>query len=122
MSISTGMIENFDSTTSARAAARETVITATESIADRLDRVEHVLGDLNGVVMRAGAQLAPILAGGGYSEPPSDLNPASGMMKGSHRSEVAQRLLDLAARADQLADTVTQVRHRLEAVLDATEL
>ena len=36
---------------------------------DRLERLEHVLGNLNGVVMRAGVDLAPVLTGGEYPEP-----------------------------------------------------
>jgi hypothetical protein len=49
-------------------AARPTVFAAVQHADDRLDRLENTLGDLNGVIKRAGAQLAPILTGGTYAD------------------------------------------------------
>lgn len=100
---------------------RETIPTAIEYAADRLDRIEHVLGDLNGVVMRAGSQLGPILSGGGYAEPPTaPADPSPG--EDPTRSTIARQVTALGRHADDLADVVTAIRHRLEAVLDGVEL
>lgn len=89
---------------------------------DRIDRLEHVLGDLNGVVMRAGTDLAPVLTGGTYTDtddaPPMGDEPTPE----DRRSTIARRIGALGSRVDGLADATTAIRHRLEAILDAVEL
>lgn len=93
-------------------------------LVDRLDRIEHVLGDLNGVVMRSGAQLEPILTGGTYADPDDEaraVDPGSPSPE-DRRSTIARRVSAAAERADQLADVTVRVRLRLEAILDAVEL
>lgn len=94
-------------------------------VVDRLDRLEHVLGDLNGVVMRAGAQLEPLLTGGTYADPddePRAVDPHDGPTPEDRRSTIARRIASTAERTDQLADVTARIRYRLEAILDAVEL
>ena len=106
---------------------------------DRLDRLEHVLGNLNGVVMRAGSVLEPLLTGGEIAEPETnprldeDTTPEDRRStRGPHVDELAARwrqLLDitkrvtrLGLRTDNLTDAAQTITHRLEAILDGLEL
>lgn len=92
---------------------------------DRLDRLEHVLGDLNGVVMRAGAQLEPILTAGTYADPDGEgtaAELASSPTPEDRRSTIARRIASTAERTDALTDAAIRIRHRLEAILEAVEL
>lgn len=96
---------------------------ALELVDDRLDRLEHVLGDLNGVVMRAGAQLSDLLTGGTYSDldvPPHD--PPTEATPEDTRSTIARKVAGKAQRTDRLTDAVVAIRIRLEAILDASEV
>lgn len=90
--------------------------------ADRLDRLEHVLGDLNAVVMRAGSDLEPILTDGSYDYPseaaPTDRDPTPE----DRRSTIARRIGHLGGRTDTLANAAADIRRRLEGILDAVEL
>lgn len=90
---------------------------------DRLDRVEHVLGDLNGAVMRLGGDLEPILTDGSYGEPGVDPGvPQATTSAEDRRSTVARRIHGLATRADQLADSAGYIRDRVAAIVDAIEV
>jgi hypothetical protein len=90
---------------------------------DRLDRLEHVLGELNGVIMRAGAQLEPILTGGRYADVDTyGADAPAAPTPEDTRSTIARRVAGHAQRADRLADATAAARIRLEAILDAVEL
>lgn len=89
---------------------------------DRIDRLEHVLGNLNGVVMRAGSDLEPLLTGGEYAEPPTDPQASEETTAEDRRSTIAKRVTRLGLRADNLATATDYITRRLEAILDAVEL
>lgn len=101
--------------------ARATLFGAVAVTDDRLDRLEHVLSDLNGVIKRAGAQLAPILTGGTYpDQDPGDA--IRQVMPSEERSPLAESINGLATRADRLADVVGYMTRELSAILDAAEV
>lgn len=90
---------------------------------DRIDRLEHVLGNLNGVVMRAGVDLEAILTGGEYAEPETYPQPSEdATTPDDRRSTIAKRVTRLGNRADNLATATDYITRRLEAILDAVEL
>lgn len=102
-------------------AARPTVFAAVQHADDRLDRLENTLGDLNGVIKRAGAQLAPILTGGTYADQdPGD--PMRQILPSEERSPLADTISLLATRADRLADYAGLIARELSAILDAAEV
>lgn len=88
---------------------------------DRLDRLEHVLGDLNAVVMRAGSVLEPVLTDGTYGDLDVPVDPGNPTPE-DRRSTIARRISGNAARVDRLTDATVAIRIRLEAILDAVEL
>jgi hypothetical protein len=94
--------------------------------ADRLDRLEHLLGSLNGNVMRAGHHFEPLLTDSTYVDPDSfGVDPATTHATPTpedRRSTIAKRVSALGDRADNLADAVSLIERRLEAILDASEL
>ena len=90
---------------------------------DRLDRLEHMLGSLNGTLMRAGTVLEPLLTGGTYRDPEADLEPKLDAPEPEdRRSTLAKRIARHGLRADNLADAVVLIERRLEAILDALEI
>lgn len=89
---------------------------------DRLDRLEHMLGSLNGTVMRAGTVLEPLLTAGSYAEPETDPTRDAETTPEDRRSTLAKRITRLGLRADNLADATATIERRVEAILDAVEL
>ncbi len=87
---------------------------------DRLDRLEHVLGNLNGVVMRAGSVLEPLLTGGEYAEPL--LTGGEYAEPEDRRSTITKRVTRLGLRTEKAAAAAQTITHRLEAILDGLEL
>lgn len=88
---------------------------------DRLDRLEHVLGELNAVVMAAGSKLEPILTDGTYADLDQPVDPGSPSPE-DRRSTIARRISGNATRVDRLTDATVAIRIRLEAILDAVEV
>ena len=91
--------------------------------ADRLDRLEHMLGSLNGTLMRAGNRLTPLLTDGtyGYPDAPGDTISADPTPE-DRRSTIARRVSGLGERADRLADVVVRLERELESMLDNLEV
>lgn len=89
---------------------------------DRLDRLEHVLGELNAVVMHAGAKLEPFLTGGTYADLDAPRAEDPGPTPDDRRSTIARQIAGKAQRVDRLGDATVAIRIRLEAILDAVEL
>lgn len=90
---------------------------------DRLDRVEHVLGDLNGVLERLRYDLRPVLTADGEAmhEPalPAGLDEPT---PEDRRSTVARRIARLGIRADQLADVAGLLRDKVACIVEELEL
>lgn len=91
-------------------------------VIDRLDRLEHMLGSLNGTVMRAGTVLEPLLTDGSYTEPSYDPPTDTETTPEDRRSTLAKRITRLGLRADHLADATAIIERRVESILDAVEL
>lgn len=89
---------------------------------DRLDRIEHVLGDLNGVVMRLGSDLGPVLTDGTYEGPMSNPETTPADPAYDRRSTLAQNITRLGDRADRLATATAYVRDLVGAIAEALEL
>lgn len=88
---------------------------------DRLDRVDHMLGSLQGTIQRLGFQLEGLLTDGSYSpgQPPTvptDPTPED------RRSTIAKRVSELGRRADTHADWIATLERTVEALSDALEV
>lgn len=89
-----------------------------------IERLENILGDLNSGVMRAGAELAPILTGGTYADPDdaqvklSEFDPTPE----DRRSTIARRIDERAAEVNRLASASATIADRLRAILANVEL
>lgn len=91
--------------------------------ADRLDRLEHVLGSLEQTAHRLGVRLEPVLTGGNYGRPdaPGDTELATPTPE-DRRSTIARRISGHALRADRLADHATVIERLIEDLTDAIEV
>lgn len=90
---------------------------------DRLDLIEHKLGDLNGIIERLGYELRPVLTmdGDGIPEPMRETTPEDPSAV-DRRSTVARRIAALGHRADDLASIVGYLRNKAAGIVDALEL
>lgn len=90
---------------------------------DRLDLVEHKLGDLNGVLEALGYELRPVLTmdGDTLDEPDRETRPEDPEAV-DRRSTVARRITALGTRADELASIVGYLRDKAAGIRDALEL
>ena len=116
-------VDAWDTATAAPTPGRLMIEDAFGYTSDRLDRLEHLLGSLNGTVMRAGVQLEPLLTGSSYDEPDPDtevIDPHG--TPDDRRSTLARRITFLGVRADRLADATAHIERRVEAILDAMEV
>lgn len=89
---------------------------------DRLDRVEHVLGDLNGAIERLGYDLRPVLTGGGPPELPGPGTLPRDPQEADRRSTVARQVTALGDRADELANIAGYLRDKVVALVEGLEL
>ena len=90
---------------------------------DRLDRIEHQLGDLNGVLEALGYELRPVLTMDGDGIPePAGVDGRAEDPQVDRRSTVARRIHSLGDRADYLADVVGYVRNKAVGIREALEL
>jgi hypothetical protein len=88
---------------------------------DRIDRIESALGEVNGVVMRAGQQLTPLLTGGEYPEASRADTPPTPTPE-DRRSTIAKRVSSHGDRVDRLADVTHTIADQLRAILDTLEV
>lgn len=91
---------------------------------DRLDLIEHKLGDLNGLLMRLGHNLRPVLTGdgeGALSDPPRETSPEDPEAI-DRRSTIARRIAALGRRADDLGSIVSYIAAKVEQLDGALEL
>jgi len=91
--------------------------------ADRLDRMEHMLGSMQGTIQRLGNRLTPVLTGGTYGRPeaPGDTISAEPTPE-DRRSTIARRIAGAGQRADYLADLVVRLERDLEDLTDALKV
>lgn len=91
--------------------------------ADRLDLIEHKLGDLNGIIERLGHNLRPVLTGDGdaIGEPTRETTPEDPSAI-DRRSTIARHITALGTRAENLGSIVSYIAAKLEQIDDNLEL
>lgn len=90
---------------------------------DRLDLVDHKLGELNATIERLGYELRAVLADDGDRPEPAPPGPrAEDPEVMDRRSTVARRIAATGHRADDVAGRVDYLRFKLEGILGALEL
>lgn len=91
---------------------------------DRIDRAEHMAGNMQGTIQRLARRLEPLLTGGtyGYPDAPGDPMLDGGGTPEDRRSTIAKRITGAGDRVDQLADFLGRLDRELEGLLDAMEV
>lgn len=90
--------------------------------ADRMDRLEHMLGSVQATIQRLGSRVEPFLTDGTYGYPDAPVDADVDPTPEDRRSTIAKRVSGLGIRADRLADFTVRLEREVESILDAMEV